>query len=682
MLKAIEYSMLTHALGYAGRGWPVFPLHSVYDGRCSCGRLQCPNAGKHPRLQNGLKGATLDASTIERWWKRWPIANIGIRTGLGLMVLDVDVAKGGDDSLENLAEKGELGDTLTVQTGGGGYHWYFASDKPIKCSVSKLAPGIDVRGEGGYVVAPPSTHVSGDQYVWEGLIDAHLGDGIVNKCPPWLLALASSRPSRSDVDPYRAQAFIASTRNNALTSMAGTIRRRGAGHESILALLRAMNASKCRPPLDDTEVVRIARSVAKYEPADPILGTVERHGDTSNDDDSWRKALVSTKEGKLSKTAGNAALLMLHGIGWEGCLAHNAFAGEMEWIKRPPGLPGADVLTPPIGALSDCHTVYLQQWIAHTHGITIGRESLWQALRAVAMIHDVHPVRDWIESIEWDGEPRVNKWLSTYMGSEPDEYADDMGQAWLVSAIARIMRPGCQADHVLVLEGGQGTGKSTAMRTLFGDEWFLDCLPDIRHKDALMVMRGKWGIEVAELDSFRGAAETRIKSFITQRVDEYRPSHERQVVRYPRQCVIVGTTNEENWLTDSTGGRRFWPVKVGRIDYKKLEKDRAQLWAEAAQLYNGGAVWWPKGKLAAMAKQAQSERFTEDVWQDLIAASNSSNLDADYIYRHILNIESGRITKSDQVRIGSIMRRMGYTKIRRRRDGVRITAYEKSSGDS
>lgn len=682
MLSALDESMLSYALGYAARGWPVFPLHSISNGRCSCGKRLCPNAGKHPRTLSGLKDSTIDGAKIRSWWKRWPTANIGIRTGAGLVVLDVDVAKGGDNSLEKLTELGDLGDTITVKTGGGGYHWYFATDRPVKCSVSKLAPGIDVRGEGGYVVAPPSNHASGDQYAWEGFIDVHTGEGSLSPCPPWLLALAiDARSKRSDVDPYRAQAFIASTRNNALTSMAGTIRRRGAGYEAILALLETMNREKCRPPLDSSEVQRIARSVAKYEPADPILGTVERHGGDADDDDSWRKALVLTKENKLAKTAGNASLLMLHSTGWKGCLAQNTFENEAQWVKRPPHIPGAEMLTPQLGPIAETNTVYVQQWIAHTHKCTIGREALWQSIKTVATTQDIHPVREWLDCIEWDGKQRVKSWLPLCLGTVDSKYTRDIGQAWLVSAIARIMRPGCQADHVLVLEGGQGTGKSTAMRTLFGDEWFLDCLPDIRHKDALMVMRGKWGIEVAELDSFRGAAETRIKSFITQRIDEYRPSHERQVVRYPRQCVIVGTTNEEDWLTDSTGGRRFWPIKVGKIDLKKIEAERSQLWAEAAHLYNAGAIWWPKGELAKLAKKQQSQRHTHDVWQDLIASTDSTSLDADYVYRTILGIEPGRITKSDQVRVGAVMRRLGYKKIRRRRNGVRITAYEKPKND-
>ena len=253
----------------------------------------------------------------------------------------------------------------------------------------------------------------------------------------------------------------------------------------------------------------------------------------------------------------------------------------------------------------------------------------------------------------------------------------------MVSAVARIMRPGCQADHVLVLEGWQGAGKSSAMRTLFGDAWFLDCLPDIRQKDALMALRGKWGIEVPELDSFRGAAETRIKSFISQRWDEYRPAYGRKVVRYPRQCVIVATTNEKRWLTDPTGGRRFWPVTVGGaggVDREGLERDREQLWAEAVTRYESNEKWWPEGlhkPLAVALADAQDARYAGDIWEDIIRAWIGVRIavEAERVFTEALGIEKGRITRGDQTRIGAIMGRIGYERTRRRVEGRRRVFY-------
>jgi hypothetical protein len=170
-------NVLEHALGYAERGWAVFPLFEIQEGRCACEKSDCTSQGKHPRVPGGLKSATLEAETIRQWWKKWPDANIGIATGRvsGLLVVDVDhgPAKDGYASLKSLeADNGSLPRAMTVLTGGGGLHIYLASpDAEIRNSTSKLAPHIDIRGEGGYVVAPPSRHISGNRYTWENNIE-------------------------------------------------------------------------------------------------------------------------------------------------------------------------------------------------------------------------------------------------------------------------------------------------------------------------------------------------------------------------------------------------------------------------------------------------------------------------------------------------------------------------------
>ncbi|MFA9229888.1 MAG: bifunctional DNA primase/polymerase [Microgenomates group bacterium] len=166
-------NMLEHALNYAERGWAVLPLHEIQEGRCACGKPDCTSQGKHPKISGGLKSATFNAETIRQWWAQWPDANIGIVTGRvsGLMVVDIDhgATKNGYASLQSLeAANGPLPRDLTVQTGGGGLHIYLSMPAvDIRNSTSKLAPHIDVRGEGGYVVAPPSRHISGTRYTWE-----------------------------------------------------------------------------------------------------------------------------------------------------------------------------------------------------------------------------------------------------------------------------------------------------------------------------------------------------------------------------------------------------------------------------------------------------------------------------------------------------------------------------------
>lgn len=166
-------NVLKHALEYAERGWAVFPLYEIQRGICACGKRSCSSPGKHPRIPGGLRSATTDAGVIRQWWAQWPDANIGIATGLvsGVFVVDVDhgATKNGYASLGTLeAANGLLPKALTVRTGGGGLHIYLAMpDAEVRNSASKIAPHIDVRGEGGYVVAPPSRHISGTCYTWE-----------------------------------------------------------------------------------------------------------------------------------------------------------------------------------------------------------------------------------------------------------------------------------------------------------------------------------------------------------------------------------------------------------------------------------------------------------------------------------------------------------------------------------
>lgn len=278
------------ALGYAARGWPVIPINTIDDdGLCSCGSSTCRSPGKHPvgaLVPHGLKDATVDPATIKRWWRDMPDANVAIITGerSGLFVLDVDAEHGGLDELARLeAEQGTLPATPRSQTGGGGHHDLFtlpADGRRVRNSASKIGPGLDLRGEGGYIVAPPSSHSSGMDYTWV----VPPGDVPLAPPPSWLLAacddpsserVAGVRPARpaaadEDGEPDEHDlgndAIAEGARNSTLTSLGGTMRRRGMKANEIAAALQEVNASRCAPPLDRDEVDAIASSVARYEP--------------------------------------------------------------------------------------------------------------------------------------------------------------------------------------------------------------------------------------------------------------------------------------------------------------------------------------------------------------------------------------------------------------------------------
>jgi hypothetical protein len=246
------------------------PVHGLeVRGSCTCGRAGCQKPGKHPRTEHGLRDATTSQEIIREWWRRWPNSNIGVVTGTrsGLLVLDVDVKHGGDVSLADLGrEHGELPLTPEAITGGGGRHIVFRYPgyMEVRNSAGLLSPGLDIRGEGGYIVAPPSAHASGRRYRWG---DGHHPDDAELAAPPaWLLALIAARSNGHDPAPVLDGVIPESRRNTTLTSLAGSMRRRGASDSSILAALRGEN-DRCRPPLGDAELRAIARSVSRYPPA-------------------------------------------------------------------------------------------------------------------------------------------------------------------------------------------------------------------------------------------------------------------------------------------------------------------------------------------------------------------------------------------------------------------------------
>ena len=310
----------------------------------------------------------------------------------------------------------------------------------------------------------------------------------------------------------------------------------------------------------------------------------------------------------------NAIALLLQHDDWQGVMAFNEFTTRRVLLRAVPGQGGGVYPRP----LEDDDYTAAQAWFNNNGFPKASMEIVRAAVRKVCRHQAFDPLRDYLDGLQWDGAPRLSSWLTTYCGAEPSAYVSEVGRRWCISAVARGFKPGVKADCMIVLEGAQGRRKSSALAALAGEDWFADALPQMGDKDASSYLRGKWIIEVAELEAMRSQMDA-IKAFISRQVESYRPAYGREDVYEPRRCIFAGSTNKDDWQRDETGGRRFWPVRVGSIDVDAIARDRGQLWAEAVHLYRAGERWWLEGEEADQAQAEVAERRPDDPWRADIA---------------------------------------------------------------
>lgn len=363
-----------------------------------------------------------------------------------------------------------------------------------------------------------------------------------------------------------------------------------------------------------------------------------------------------------------------------GLFRLNKFSSQIEYTKSPPW--DKEITCGQV--LHDEDLIMLKHYLAKNFKLEPAVSLILEGVIALAKNHGYHPVRDYLKSLEWDGTPRLNDWLLYAAGVFKDAYTIAVARKVLVAAVARVFEPGCEFHSMLILEGGQGIGKSTLVKILAGPFYANMSFANI-DKDTIDAMQGRWIIEVDELVGFNRQDLEKMKSFITNPVDRARLSYQRMTKPFARQCVFVGTTNpvgDNTYFRDESGNRRFWPVVCGVINLPWLRENRDQLFAEAYLAYKAKeTIYLDTQEAIDLARMAQEERLSIDPWTELLHSFMESKRTM-YLEKvtildlaKALSIDIPKFTRNEQTRIGNIMKKLGYEKRRSLVDGVKITIY-------
>ncbi|MCE9664506.1 hypothetical protein LY622_13790 [Halomonas sp. M5N1S17] len=400
-------------------------------------------------------------------------------------------------------------------------------------------------------------------------------------------------------------------------------------------------------------------------------------GDPADAEWQWVEELRRTDRGTIKGELGNAYLVFKHHPAWKGLLAFNSFTQEVDKLRAPP-FPNGEA-----GKWRDADAGHALVWLQQQMGVPIGQVNVAdKAAMTVADEHRYHPVADYLKNLPaWDGTPRLAGLMSQVFGADDNDYTQHLGVSMLVSAVARIQEPGCKVDEMIILEGGQGLGKSTCIRELFGAGWYVELSEAPDNKDFFLTIQGAWAVEIGELQSFSKANITMVKMAITRRDDKFRPPYAQRAISHLRQCIFIGTTNATEYLIDSTGARRFLPVACRKADVGYVSQWREQLWAEALKRYRDGFEWWKVPVDQAAIEQDQ--RYLEDPWEERIvdyldghAPSNAypdwrnggaksayiNKVTTRELMEHALRLDVARQGKQEQRRVGDIMRHLGWLK--------------------
>lgn len=384
-----------------------------------------------------------------------------------------------------------------------------------------------------------------------------------------------------------------------------------------------------------------------------------------------RLPLITKSNGAPMFNVFNVLTVMREHPQWKDVFAYDDFAQRKMVLKRIPSTAGK--FSP--REIRDSDYTDVVSWFNRNGFPSATKTTICDCVDAICNENIISPVKHWLldlvesKEVTEQDDLLLDCWLILFMGVQPKDdrerrYVYAVARKWLISAVARAINAGCKADGVLILEGRQGAGKSTALRILAGDEWFGDALPHMGTKDASDYLRGKWIVELAELSNVNKAEVEIVKAFVSRTEERFRPAYGRSEITYPRHCVFAGTTNKSDYLRDETGNRRFWPVKCGEIDLEGLRENRDTLLRAAVKAYQDGEKWWLEGEAEEIAREQQESRLSVDEWHGIIEAhvGGMKHVSITDIATVALGLEKARIGRMEQNRISAILTQLGYVR--------------------
>ena len=678
----------------------VFPLFPIVDGKCSCNRPDCKAAGKHPffpwaDLEAGEKLGGPEG------------CGYGIATGhrSGFFVVDLDV-RPEKNGLEAFRKLGACPPTYAIQTPTGGLHLYFSLPGfPVRTSGNELAPGIDIRGEGGYVVGQDSPHKNGGYY-------KVAADLPIAPAPEWLLKWPGLQGT---VRVGREESNLAPISVD-LSSDLGTERMTEAvrylqcapaaidGQQGSSALFRVciylvrtlelpldtahslveeFYNDRCEPAWSSQEIqhkLLDARDKVNRIPGPPsdIIASLNGgvvpaalRGARENEKGAGVRRVKDVKHSYTFVPGENAASLDLKKIStsevafilaafeeWAGVLQYDTFRRRIFAVNPPLRLDAEGGR-----GFSDADIAGIRMYL-ESKGFAVSKDQAYDAIDAAAKRCSFHPIVDYLA--ECPRAPGIFDTAAARIFDTQDEHANDFLKKTMIAAVRRIVTPGVKFDNMLTLYGpDEGEGKTLFAETLFGEEFYRSQMPSIDSKDASVALQGYWGVEFAELHRIIAADDETGKEFLSRRIDDFRPPYGRCEIHAPRCCVFIGTTNDQSFLRGAGRNRRWWPIAVGKaIDLDWLREHRDELWGEAFYLARQGERHWYTRQEEVAVGDAREPFANEDPWHDVIKefVKGREKVSSQAVYELAICrgvADRTRFGRAEQTRITDTLRRLG-----------------------